>query len=139
MSPLSPFVQGAAALASALAANTALTTLNLRNNQIGVEGAGALAASLCHNRTIIVLSLSNNSIPKHHSILKMIYKMLRSNEQYPENRSLVVGLGEELAALISKMSADMAEDLVLQAEEALRTAMVCRRKGDVIGAAEAEG
>jgi hypothetical protein len=69
----------------------------------------------------------------------MIYKMLRSNEQYPENRSLVVGLGEELTSLISNMSADMAEELVLQAEEALKTAMVCRRKGDIVGAAEAEG
>ena len=69
----------------------------------------------------------------------MIHKMIRSNKQYPENQSLVVGIGGELASLISTMSTDMAEELVLQAEEALKVAMICRRKGDAVGAAEAEG
>ena len=98
-----------------------------------------MAASLCHNRTITKLSISKNSIPKNHSILNMIHKMIKSNEQYPENRSLVAGLGEELTLLISNMSTDVAEELVLQAEDALKTAMICRRNGDIVGAAEAEG
>ena len=132
-------LQGAAALASALAANTSIVVLSLKGNHIGVEGAGAFAASLCHNRSLVSLNITDNDIPRDHSITDVIYKMLRSNEQYPENKSLVIGLGEELNTLISNMTTECAEEVVLQAEEALRTAMICRRRGDVVGAAEAEG
>ena len=113
--------------------------LSIQGNQIGVEGAGALAASLCNNHSVTSLYFEQNNIPKHHSIHGVICKMLRSNGQYPENRSLVLGVGEELNSLISNMPSDMAENLVLQAEKALRTAMDCRRMGDVVGSAEAEG
>lgn len=132
-------LQGAATLASALAANTTLTTLNLKYNHIGIEGAGAFAASLCHNQSITSLSISHNSIPKHHSIISVIHKMLYTNQQYPENKSLVVGLGEELSSLIAGMDVDMAEEVIREAEEALNKAMRCRRMGDTVGAAEAEG
>jgi len=69
----------------------------------------------------------------------MIHKMLRSNEKYPENRNLIAGLGDDLTSLISNMSIDMAEELILQAEEVLKTAMLCKTNGDLVGAAEAEG
>jgi hypothetical protein len=65
--------------------------------------------------------------------------MLEFNASDPGDESLVLGLQEELSSLIAKLPEDSAQDVVVKAEEALKTAMICRRKGDISGAAEAEG
>jgi len=132
--------KGAAALASALArGNSTLVALGLGDNHIGVEGAGAFAAALRHNHTLSSLDIKNNGIPRYSSIRGLLHKMLEFNAADPGDESLVVGLQEELTSLISSLPPDVAEDVVMQAEEALKMAMLCRNRGDVVGAAEAEG
>ncbi|KAL7531881.1 hypothetical protein ACHAXR_004288 [Thalassiosira sp. AJA248-18] len=132
--------KGAAALASALArGNITLVALGLGDNRIGVEGAGAFAAALRHNHTLHTLDIKNNGIPKKSSIRGLLSKMLDFNASDPGDESLVLGLQEELANLVSTLPPDMAESVVLQAEESLKMAMLCRKRGDKIGAAEAEG
>ena len=56
-----PRYEGAAALAGALKTNTALTTLNLLENNIGHEGA-ALAGALKTNTALTTLNLLENNI-----------------------------------------------------------------------------
>ena len=132
--------KGAAALASALArGNTTLIALGLGDNHIGVEGAGAFAAALRHNHSLHTLDIKKNGIPKKSSIRGLLNKMLEFNASDPGDESLVLGLQEELANLVASLPPDMAESVVLQAEEALKNAMLCRKRGDKIGAAEAEG
>jgi len=132
--------KGAAALASALArGNTTLVALGLGDNRIGVEGAGAFAAALRHNHSLHTLDVKNNGIPKKSSIRGLLNKMLEFNASDPGDESLVLGLQEELTNLVSSLPPDVAESVVLQAEEALKMAMLCRKRGDKIGAAEAEG
>lgn len=132
--------KGAAALAGALArGNTTLVALGLGNNHIGVEGAGAFAAALRHNHSLHTLDIKKNGISKKSSIRALLNKMLDFNASDPGDESLVLGLQEELANLVGSLPPDMAESVVLQAEEALKMAMLCRKRGDKIGAAEAEG
>jgi len=132
--------KGASSLASALArGNTTLIALGLGDNHIGVEGAGAFAAALRHNHTLHTLDIKKNGIPKKSSIRALLTKMLEFNASDPGDESLVLGLQEELANLVSSLPPDMAENVVMQAEEALKTAMLCRKQGDKVGAAEAEG
>ena len=132
--------KGAAALASALArGNTTLIALGLGDNHIGVEGAGAFAAALRHNHSLHTLDIKKNGIPKKSSIRALLSKMLEFNASDPGDESLVLGLQEELANLVASLPPDMAESVVLKAEEALKNAMLCRKRGDKIGAAEAEG
>jgi len=52
---------GARHLAKMLESNTTLTTLFLRDNQIGVEGLKAFAASLPKNQTLAVLDLTEGN------------------------------------------------------------------------------
>ena len=132
--------KGAAALASALARNNnTLQALGLGNNHIGVEGAGAFAAALRHNHTLHTLDVKDNGIPRRSSIRALLSKMLEFNASDPGDESLVLGLQDELAKLVSSLPPDVAEAVVMQAEEALKQAMTCRRRGDKVGAAEAEG
>ncbi|KAL7454513.1 hypothetical protein ACHAWC_006145 [Mediolabrus comicus] len=132
--------KGAAALAAALArGNSTLVALGLGENHVGVEGAGAFAAALRHNHTLRTLDLKKNGIPRSSSIRALLSKMLEFNASDPGDESLVLGLQEELSSLIAKLPEDSAQDVVVKAEEALKTAMICRRKGDISGAAEAEG
>lgn len=132
--------KGAAALASAIArGNTTLVALGLGDNHIGVEGAGAFAAALRHNHCLHTLDVKNNGIPKRSSIRSLLNKMLEFNASDPGDESLVLGLQEELASLVQSLPPEHAERVVLQAEEALKAAMLCRKRGDKIGAAEAEG
>ncbi|EJK67811.1 hypothetical protein THAOC_11102 [Thalassiosira oceanica] len=132
--------KGAAALASALARNNnTLQALGLGNNNIGVEGAGAFAAALRHNHTLHTLDVKDNGIPRRSSIRALLSKMLEFNASDPGDESLVLGLQEELANLVGSLPPDVAEAVVMQAEEALKQAMLCRRRGDKVGAAEAEG
>ncbi|KAL7471235.1 hypothetical protein ACHAXS_011572, partial [Conticribra weissflogii] len=132
--------KGAAALAVALArGNKTLVALGMGDNQIGVEGAGAFAAALRHNHSLHTLDIKGNGIPRNSSIRGLLHKMLEFNASDPGDESLVIGLQEELAALVSSLPPDVAEDIVLQAEHALKTAILCRKRGDKIGAAEAEG
>ncbi|KAK1732569.1 leucine-rich repeat protein [Skeletonema marinoi] len=132
--------RGAAALAAALArGNTTLVALGLGENRVGVEGAGAFAAALRHNHVLRTLDLKKNGIPKSSSIRALLSKMLEFNASDPGDESLVLGLQEELVGLIQNLPEDVANEVVEKAEDALKTAMVCRRRGDVVGAAEAEG
>jgi len=132
--------RGAAALAAALArGNTTLVALGLGENRVGVEGAGAFAAALRHNHVLRTLDLKKNGIPKSSSIRALLSKMLDFNASDPGDESLVLGLQEELVGLIQNLPEDVANEVVEKAEDALKTAMVCRRRGDVVGAAEAEG
>lgn len=132
--------KGAAALASALArGNTTLIALGLGDNHIGVEGAGAFAAALRHNHSLHTLDVKNNGIPKKSSIRGLLNKMLEFNASDPGDESLVLGLQEELANLVASLPPELAEEVVLRAEGALKQAMLCRKRGDKIGAAEAEG
>ncbi|KAL7547826.1 hypothetical protein ACHAWF_011100, partial [Thalassiosira exigua] len=132
--------RGASALAGALARNNStLVALGLGDNRIGVEGAGAFAAALRHNHTLHTLDVKNNGIPRRSSIRGLLAKMLEFNASDPGDESLVMGLQEELAGLVASLPPDAAERAVVQAEEALKRAMLCRRRGDRIGAAEAEG
>jgi hypothetical protein len=132
--------RGAAALAAALArGNTTLVALGLGENHVGVEGAGAFAAALRHNHVLRTLDLKKNGIPKSSSVRALLNKMLEFNASDPGDEFLVLGLQEELTSLIKNLPEDVAQNVMEQAEEALKTAMVCRRKGDVWGAAEAEG
>jgi hypothetical protein len=132
--------KGAAALASALArGNNTLVALGLGDNHIGVEGAGALAAALRHNHTLHTLDVKNNGIPSRSSIRGLLHKMLEFNSSDPGDESLVFGLQEELVKLVTGLPPDVAESIVVQAEDALKLAMLCRRQGDKVGAAEAEG
>eukprot|EP00585_Thalassiosira_rotula_P005583 CAMPEP_0196146522 /NCGR_PEP_ID=MMETSP0910-20130528/23192_1 /TAXON_ID=49265 /ORGANISM="Thalassiosira rotula, Strain GSO102" /LENGTH=677 /DNA_ID=CAMNT_0041408729 /DNA_START=394 /DNA_END=2427 /DNA_ORIENTATION=- len=132
--------KGAAALAGALArGNSTLVALGLGDNKIGVEGAGAFAAALRHNHSLHTLDVKNNNIPRKSSIRGLLNKMLEFNASDPGDESLVLGLQEELANLVGSLPPEIAESVVLQAEEALKTAMLCRRRGDKVGAAEAEG
>jgi len=64
---------------------------------------------------------------------------LEFNASDPGDESLVLGLQEELVSLIQNLPEDVANDVVMKAEDALKTAMICRRRGDISGAAEAEG
>eukprot|EP00986_Skeletonema_menzelii_P000176 scaffold48_cov122-Skeletonema_menzelii.AAC.5 len=132
--------RGAAALAAALArGNSTLVALGLGENRVGVEGAGAFAAALRHNHVLRTLDLKRNGIPKSSSIRALLSKMLEFNASDPGDESLVLGLQEELVGLIQNLPEDVASDVVMKAEDALKTAMLCRRKGDIVGAAEAEG
>lgn len=132
--------KGAAALASALArGNNTLVALGLGDNAIGVEGAGAFAAALRHNHSLYTLDIKGNGIPKASSIRGLLNKMLEFNASDPGDESLVIGLQEELSNLVANLPPDVAEDVVLQAEHALKMAMRCRMMGDKVGAAEAEG
>lgn len=132
--------RGAAALASAVAkGNTTLVALGLGDNHIGVEGAGAFAAALRHNHSLHTLDIKNNGIPRRSSIRGLLNKMLEFNASDPGDESLVFGLQEELVKLVTNLPPDVAERVVVQAEEALKLAMLCRRRGDKVGAAEAEG
>jgi len=132
--------KGAAALASALArGNSTLVALGLGDNHIGVEGAGAFAAALRHNHNLYTLDIKNNDIPGKSSIRGLLHKMLEFNASDPGDESLVMGLQEELCSLVTNLPSDMAESVVMQAEEALKMAMLCRKRGDIVGAAEAEG
>lgn len=132
--------RGAAALASAVAkGNTTLVALGLGDNHIGVEGAGAFAAAIRHNHSLHTLDIKNNGIPRRSSIRGLLNKMLEFNASDPGDESLVFGLQEELVKLVTNLPPDVAERVVVQAEEALKLAMLCRRRGDRVGAAEAEG
>lgn len=132
--------KGAAALAAALArGNSTLVALGLGENRVGVEGAGAFAAALRHNHVLRTLDLKKNGIPKSSSIRALLSKMLEFNASDPGDESLVLGLQEELVGLIQNLPEDVANEVVMKAEDALKTAMVCRRRGDIVGAAEAEG
>jgi hypothetical protein len=132
--------KGAAALASALArGNNTLVALGLGDNHIGVEGAGALAAALRHNHALHTLDVKNNGIPSRSSIRSLLHRMLEFNSSDPGDESLVFGLQEELVKLVTGLPPDVAESIVVQAEDALKLAMLCRRQGDKVGAAEAEG
>mmetsp|Transcript_8437 Transcript_8437/g.19811 ORF Transcript_8437/g.19811 Transcript_8437/m.19811 type:complete len:373 (+) Transcript_8437:70-1188(+) len=132
--------KGAAALASALARNNnTLQALGLGNNNIGVEGAGAFAAALRHNHTLHTLDVKDNGIPLQSSIRALLGKTLEFNASDPGDESLVLGLQEEFAKLVGSLPPDVAKEVVIQAEEALKQAMACRRRGDKVGAAEAEG
>lgn len=132
--------RGAAALASAVAkGNTTLVALGLGDNHIGVEGAGAFAAALRHNHSLHTLDIKNNGIPRRSSIRGLLNKMLEFNASDPGDESLVFGLQEELVKLVTNLPPDVAELVVVQAEEALKLAMLCRRRGDKVGAAESEG
>ena len=132
--------KGAAALAAALArGNTTLVALGLGDNHVGVEGAGAFAAALRHNNVLRTLDLKRNNIPKSSSVRALVSKMLEFNATDPGDESLVMGLQEELVSLIQNLPDDVANEVVEKAEDALKLAMVCRRRGDVAGAAEAEG
>ncbi|KAL3806765.1 hypothetical protein ACHAXA_000782 [Cyclostephanos tholiformis] len=132
--------KGAAALASALArGNNTLVALGLGDNHIGVEGAGAFAAALRHNHSLQTLDVKNNGIPSRSSIRSLLHKMLEFNSSDPGDESLVLGLQEELVKLVTSLPSDVAESIVVQAEDALKLAMLCRRRGDNVGAAEAEG
>lgn len=132
--------RGAAALASAVAkGNTTLVALGLGDNHIGVEGAGAFAAALRHNHSLHTLDIKNNGIPRRSSIRGLLNKMLEYNASDPGDESLVFGLQEELVKLVTNLPPDVAERVVVQAEDALKLAMLCRRRGDKVGAAEAEG
>jgi hypothetical protein len=131
---------GAAALAAALAkGNSTLVALGLGDNRVGVEGAVAFAAALRHNHVLRTLDLKKNGIPKSSSIRQLLTKMLEFNASDPGDESLVLGLQEELVKLIQNLPEDVANDVVMKAEDALKTAMICRRRGDISGAAEAEG
>ena len=132
--------RGAAALAAALAGgNHTLVALGLGDNRIGVEGAGAFAAALRHNHTLHTLDVKNNGIPRRSSIRGLLNKMLEFNSSDPGDENLVLGLQEELVKLVTGLPPDVAEGIVSQAEDALKLAMLCRRRGDRVGAAEAEG
>ncbi|KAL3803070.1 hypothetical protein ACHAW5_009480 [Stephanodiscus triporus] len=132
--------KGAAALATALArGNNTLVALGLGDNHIGVEGAGAFAAALRHNHTLRTLDFKNNGIPRRSSIRRLLNKMLEFNSSDPGDESLVLGLQEELVKLVTGLPPDVAGGIVAQAEDALKMAMLCRRRGDKVGAAEAEG
>jgi len=132
--------KGAAALAGALArGNSTLVALGLGDNRIGVEGAGAFAAALRHNHSLHTLDVKNNGIPRRSSIRGLLQKMLEFNASDPGDESLVLGLQEELAGLVAELPPEEAEEVVMRAEEALKTAMLCRKRGDRVGAAEAEG
>lgn len=132
--------RGAAALAAALArGNATLVALGLGDNHIGVEGAGALAAALRHNHSLHTLDVKGNGIPRRSSVRRLLSKMLEFNASDPGDESLVLGLQDELASLVSRMSPKEAEAVVLRAEGALTAAMACRKRGDKVGAAEAEG
>mmetsp|Transcript_929 Transcript_929/g.1435 ORF Transcript_929/g.1435 Transcript_929/m.1435 type:complete len:632 (+) Transcript_929:251-2146(+) len=132
--------RGAAALAAALArGNSTLVALGLGENRVGVEGAGAFAAALRHNHVLRTLDLKKNGIPKSSSIRALLSKMLEFNASDPGDESLVLGLQEELVGLIQNLPEDVANEVVMKAEDALKTAMICRRRGDIVGAAEAEG
>ena len=131
--------KGASMLAAALArGNTTLMALGLGDNHIGTEGAGAFAAALRHNHTLQTLDIKNNGIPPRSSIRSLLNKMLEFNLSDPWDESLVVGLQEELADLVRTLPSEEAERVVLMAEEALKTAMLCMKRGDKVGAAEAE-
>lgn len=131
---------GAAALAAALAkGNSTLVALGLGDNRVGVEGAVAFAAALRHNHVLRTLDLKKNGIPKSSSVRQLLSKMLEFNASDPGDESLVLGLQEELVSLIQNLPEDVANDVVMKAEDALKTAMICRRRGDISGAAEAEG
>ncbi|KAI9020313.1 hypothetical protein DFJ74DRAFT_672827 [Hyaloraphidium curvatum] len=54
--------RGARALAQALAENSTLTSLRLRNQGLGPEGARALAEALRKNSTLAILGLQDNGI-----------------------------------------------------------------------------
>ncbi|EJK73566.1 hypothetical protein THAOC_04799, partial [Thalassiosira oceanica] len=131
--------KGAAALASALSQNNTLKALGLGNNSIGVEGAGAFAAALRLNHTLHKLDVKDNGIPLQSSIRALLGKTLEFNASDPGDESLVLGLQEEFAKLVGSLPPDVAKEVVIQAEEALKQAMACRRRGDKVGAAEAEG
>jgi hypothetical protein len=131
--------KGASMLAAALArGNTTLMALGLGDNHIGVEGAGAFAAALRHNHSLQTLDIKNNGIPPRSSIRSLLSKMLEFNLSDPWDESLVLGLQEELADLVRTLPPEEAEKVVLMAEEALKTAMLCMKRGDKVGAAEAE-
>ncbi|KAL7434838.1 hypothetical protein ACHAXM_004291 [Skeletonema potamos] len=131
---------GAAALAAALAkGNSTLVAIGLGDNRVGVEGAVAFAAALRHNRVLRKLDLKKNGIPKSSSVRQLLSKMLESNASDPGDKSLLLGLQEELVKLIQNLPEDVANDVVMKAEDALQTAMICRKRGDISGAAEAEG
>lgn len=131
--------KGASMLAAALArGNTTLMALGLGDNHIGVEGAGAFAAALRHNHCLQTLDIKNNGIPPRSSIRSLLSKMLEFNLSDPWDESLVLGLQEELADLVRTLPPEEAEKVVLMAEEALKTAMLCMKRGDKVGAAEAE-
>jgi len=49
--------EGAAALAPALAANGALTSVGLRDNKLGDEGWGAIFAAICGSKDSKIMSL----------------------------------------------------------------------------------
>lgn len=102
-------------------------------------GAGAFAAALRHNHSLHTLDVKNNGIPKKSSIRGLLNKMLEFNASDPGDESLVLGLQEELANLVASLPPELAEEVVLRAEGALKQAMLCRKRGDKIGAAEAEG
>lgn len=56
------FENGLAEIASALALNTSLTTLDLRNNNIGPNGGSMIARGLRDNRTLTTLDIRWNEI-----------------------------------------------------------------------------
>ncbi len=131
--------KGASMLAAALArGNTTLMALGLGDNHIGVEGAGAFAAALRHNHSLQTLDVKNNGIPPRSTIRSLLSKMLEFNLSDPWDESLVLGLQEELSDLVRTLPPEEAEKVVLMAEEALKTAMLCMKRADRVGAAEAE-
>jgi len=85
------------------------------------------------------LDVKGNGIPRKSSVRRLLSKMIEFNASDPGDESLVLGLQDELASFVSRLDPKEAEAVVLQAEQALTAAMACRKRGDKVGAAEAEG
>ena len=72
---------GVAALAPALAANGALTSVELRGNRLGDEGWGAIFAAICGNKDSKIMSMdaSDETLPTSGAGVKLIAEALRTS------------------------------------------------------------
>jgi len=71
--------EGAAALAPALAANGALTSVNLRHNRFGDKGWGAIFAAICGNKDSKIMSMDASCEEIGPAGVKLIAEALRTS------------------------------------------------------------
>ena len=82
--------EGITAIADAMRVNGALTSINLRGNELGDEGWGAIFAAICGNKDSKIMSIDVSCENISPACVKLIAEALRTS--FPPYLQLVTGV-----------------------------------------------
>jgi hypothetical protein len=113
---------GPRAIARALAANCALTTLDLRNNRMGSSGVASLAEALAYNSTLITFDLRWNSagvsgglalesaLAQNRTLLRLLLQGNRVPDDLLKRIERLLGRNGAASSLVAGAPAPYSED-----------------------------